>query len=367
MGNLHCAAPWRGLHINLDGDIRVCCAGRPGSFGNINKDSLECLTDSAYLKNIRQSMVDGQLHPDYCAACIENIKDDERSWFNATHLDLFADDLDVDEHHEFQSIDIRWNNTCNLACVYCSPYFSSTWAKREKISVGGSLVRHYDRVVNEIIQRSSQIKTVMLLGGEPLLIPQNLRLLEALRPEVKIVIITNLSVDLAENKIFQALKHFPHVDWCVSMENIEERFEFVRRGASWNMLLKNLSVIRDMRPQHTVGILAIYHVFNCTRLREFQMFADDLQIHVSWNTVSQRFLDPRWQSCSIRARARNEIELLLAQEHRSIGTKAFFRQVLADLLLNPYDPSITATLDDVIGKNRLWFETLWPEFVRTVS
>ena len=78
MNNLHCAAPWRGLHINLDGDIRVCCAGQPGSFGNVKTDKLDCLTQSQYLREIRRDVKSGKLHPTYCQACIGNIGRGER-------------------------------------------------------------------------------------------------------------------------------------------------------------------------------------------------------------------------------------------------------------------------------------------------
>lgn len=81
-------------------------------------------------------------------------------------------------------LEIWFNNTCNMTCLYCSPNYSSKWTNEIKnfgpINLGSSIVRnnviknpHYDRMVNDLWTyletAGSAIRHFHILGGEPLL------------------------------------------------------------------------------------------------------------------------------------------------------------------------------------------------------
>ena len=349
--------------MNLDGDIRLCCAGKSGSFGNVKTDSLACLTESGYLREIRDSIKTGVLHPEYCAACVDSVGRGEREWFVETHTDINYDEIPVDIAHEFQSVDLRWNNTCNLACTYCGPYFSSTWAQIKKARSNQPPSRHFDDVVDQIRNQNAPVKTMMLVGGEPLLIPHNERLVSAASKDTTVVVITNLSVPLESNRVFQALKSLPRVNWNVSLENIAERFEFVRQGASWSLLIENLHILMRLFPNHTVSISAIYHIFNCTRLREFMLDMRSRNINVNWNTVSQNYLDPRFHDQLLRDAALQEIQAMRSDPSIELTTteKKFFARIEESLMQNLYDPQNKKRLHDHIANDSEAFQKLWPE------
>ena len=50
MGNFYCAAPWRGLHINVRGDVKTCCAGNPNMLGNLDSQGIEEILNGTKLK-----------------------------------------------------------------------------------------------------------------------------------------------------------------------------------------------------------------------------------------------------------------------------------------------------------------------------
>ena len=62
MNNFYCAAPWRGLHINVRGDVKTCCAGNPNMLGNLNSQGIEQILGSDKLKEIRTAIRQGQYH-----------------------------------------------------------------------------------------------------------------------------------------------------------------------------------------------------------------------------------------------------------------------------------------------------------------
>ena len=56
MGNFYCAAPWRGLHINVRGDVKTCCAGNPNMLGNLDSQGIEEILNGTKLKEIRTAI-----------------------------------------------------------------------------------------------------------------------------------------------------------------------------------------------------------------------------------------------------------------------------------------------------------------------
>ena len=87
MNNFYCAAPWRGLHINIQGNVKTCCAGTPNMLSNLNSQSIEQILNGDKLKEVRAAIRQGQPH-DYCRNCINRERqggDSERSWHNSVN------------------------------------------------------------------------------------------------------------------------------------------------------------------------------------------------------------------------------------------------------------------------------------------
>jgi organic radical activating enzyme len=64
---------------------------------------------------------------------------------------------------------------------------------------------YYEQVCDFIEQHYEHIHEVALVGGEPLLLPENERLLDVIPESAIVTLITNLNVDLQNNKIFRKL------------------------------------------------------------------------------------------------------------------------------------------------------------------
>ena len=277
-----CAAPWRGLHIQVNGNISTCCAGAR-SFGNINNDTIESALGHPDLKKIRKEMIENGLPDSYCKSCKElknrNISC-EMDWHNDLNKDF--DIKTATDSYEFPVIfDARWNNTCNSSCIYCWSTFSSKWASilghpDEKINL-----QKYEDIDTFFKKNSDRLKTVSMVGGEPLLIKQNALLVDHIPDHTTIDIITNFSVDLDNNKVFEKLLTRRKVHWHISLDNIEDRYEYVRQGSKWHNLIKNLKTLgKAIRnpPEindHEIQFFPTYNLLNCTKLCEFQKFALD--------------------------------------------------------------------------------------------
>ena len=334
MSTISCAAPWRGLHINPRGDVKTCCAGDPNMLGNLNSQTIEEVLHGPVMQEIRQTVRSGQLHEKYCYNCIqaERYGRSERDWHNNVNPE-FDPQTTTDVEHLPALIDVRWNTTCNLSCNYCAEACSSSWAALKGIAVKSGARPYYEKVCDYLEQHRDSIREVALVGGEPLLLPENARLLDVIPQSATVTLITNASVDLESNKIFKKLADRQRVGWSLSFDNVGSCFEYVRNGAQWEKLLHNLDLIQAlMKNGQWGGIHAVYNVYNATRLVEFTEFARLRGLSIQWQSLYQPdCLDPARLGQEIAQLARDEISCLLESDIALANECQFFQNVLGGI------------------------------------
>lgn len=373
MSNFFCAAPWRGLHINPRGDVKTCCAGNPNMLGNLNEHSIIEILNSPGLREIRQSLSQGKAH-EYCSNCVQAERfgaDSERRWHNDTNPGFDYATAGPDYHYPV-IVDVRWNTTCNLSCNYCSEWASSKWSALKGIPFKSGSRPYYEAVCDFLEQHREHIRDVALVGGEPLLLPENERLLDVIPEDCAVTLITNMNVDLNRNRIFRKLEQRKRVGWSMSFDNVGPRFEYVRYGGDWAMLEENLARVRGLFGQgHWGGIHAVYNIYNATRIRELREFADEHGVTVLWQNLFQpECLDPFLHGRKVAELAAAEIEAWQAMGRATAAEQPFFAQALERYR------SITAARPGIEGQFRQHvadietryhadragdFQRLWPE------
>jgi len=286
--NNTCAAPWSNLHISLRGDFKPCCGGK-GEFGNIRDDAWT-YTDGTNnkLKTLKQSLIDNVDHP-FCNNCYE------KGWYDEFFANTKVDDVNK---FELKSVDVRWGTTCQLSCTYCDETNSSTWQKLKSnriipIQSSRTFKNKVDDLISFINQNKDTIIRVNLAGGEPLLLKENVEFLKVLPPHIRIEVITNLNVELDSNPVYQQLLKKDWVSWNVSMENIGQRFEFVRRGASWELQVNNLHKLeQDSKGTNSsINIHSLYHIYSALNLLEMFEFVEQFE-HLNLDWVQQELTKP---------------------------------------------------------------------------
>jgi MoaA/NifB/PqqE/SkfB family radical SAM enzyme len=369
MSNFYCAAPWRGLHINPRGDVKTCCAGDPNMLGNLNEQSIQSILHGPVMQQIRQTLRQGRPHEQYCHNCVqaERYGRSERDWHNQLNPEFNSNTVgDLD--HVPVLIDVRWNITCNLSCNYCGDKCSSKWADLKKIPFRSGARPYYEQVCEYLNAHQSHIKQVALIGGEPLLLKENERLLDVIPDDCLVTLITNLSVDLDNNKIFTKLSQRKNVGWSVSFDNIGSRFEYVRHGGSWNLLQKNIKKIQSCQ-EHKIGIHAVYNLYNATRLYELVDWAKSNNITIQWQSLYQPdYLDPLRLGQKIKTLALLELQRVLDRKDLTTSERDFLLRAVANydkpheiisiqVLADHVQEIETKYHQDQQGK----FNELWPE------
>jgi len=260
VGKPYCTAPWNGITVRENGVVRTCCSGKK-SIANLNVTSIQTIEQSPVLKQIRDTMLSGKPDPENCVECIEQEKVSGyaglRNHYNTYHPDFDLNNITL------KMVDIRWNNTCNLTCMYCGPEFSSSWSDKLNTINLKPVKPYQDELLDWVLKKAQTVKSIMLVGGEPMLMKQNYALLKHLPPDCQIDIITNLSYDLENLPCLNDLLSRSHsnVTWNVSAENIQKQFEYVRQNSNWNQFKNNLVFLQKHWPD-TVTVNMVYSVFS---------------------------------------------------------------------------------------------------------
>jgi sulfatase maturation enzyme AslB (radical SAM superfamily) len=260
-----CPLPWTGLMYNHDGKVKNCIRSN-NVIGNLQNNTIEEIMLGEQNIDRQTTMLKG-IPSHNCTPCYDLEQ-------NKTSFDVISDrifyikelksvNMRTYERGNFDlhTIDVRWSNTCNFACVYCSPEFSSKWAGELGTVQSAPTEEQRNQFKEYILTRAANLKHVYMAGGEPLLMKENLELLETLQqvnPDVNLRINTNLSK--VDTQVFDRVCKFKNVHWIVSVESIEEEFEYIRHGGSWLDFIDNLTVIQQLN--HKISFNMLHFVLN---------------------------------------------------------------------------------------------------------
>jgi radical SAM protein with 4Fe4S-binding SPASM domain len=257
----YCTAPWNGLTVREDGSVRVCCAGSQ-TLGNVNNESITKIYNNQSHQSIKKQLLAGE--PDEnCKNCIEAEKisgSSLRRHYNENYPTIDNDSL--------KFLDIRWNSFCNLHCIYCNEQFSTTWAEKINPGVIKILKNNFDQELEQwILERAVEIHELILVGGEPLLMKQNYSLIKKIPDSTRLSIITNLSYNLKNNPVTEALFARPvnNTIWNISAENYGDQYEYIRNGASYVQFEDNLKLLVENNPNN-ISMLMVYGLFSALNL-----------------------------------------------------------------------------------------------------
>jgi sulfatase maturation enzyme AslB (radical SAM superfamily) len=266
---------------NSNGDVLNCIRSqRP--IGNLKDNSIHnILKDNTETK---QNMLD---HKDGlgCHVCYD-LEGDKKGYDMISDRIFYLKELkavdkvlyDGVDNFDLHTIDIRWSNVCNHACVYCSSEYSSKWATELNIITEDPLIERVAELKQLVFDRADQLKHVYMAGGEPLLMKENLELLEILQqknPQVNLRINTNLSK--TSTRVFEKICEFPNVHWTVSVDEMGAEFEYVRYGGKWADFLDNLNQIGKL--DHKITFNMLHHLLNYRSLFDTIKFFKELGFH----------------------------------------------------------------------------------------
>ena len=276
-----CPMPWTGLMYNFDGKIKNCIRSvETEPIGYLQDCDIETILHGD--ENLaRQEKIINHSAVSSCQTCYDlersksafDIISDRK--FYIRELKSVSPNTYTLGNFDLHTVDVRWSNLCNFACVYCSSQFSSRWANELGKFHKTPTDEQQEKFKRYILDHAPNLKHVYLAGGEPLLMQENLELLEKLNPDVQLRINTNLS--RTDTKIFQRICEFKNVHWTVSAETLYDEYEYIRYGGSWSDFITNLTMIKSL--DHKITFNMLWFLLNYSSVFDFVEYMQNLGFH----------------------------------------------------------------------------------------
>jgi len=205
-----------------------------------------------------------------------------------------TDDVDL------KTLEISFDRTCNFACSYCNPAFSSTWVNDIRRNGPYTDLKSDGRNHFTHVHDSSQLysfgernpyvdaffawwetdlhKTLQELritGGEPLMSGYTWQLIDWFktnqgRSQTKLAINSNLGMSREKLLDFiERVKDIPHLDIYTSNEAVNGAAEYIRDGLEYNQWMSNVQELLNHDHIRAVHIMCTINALCLTTLPNF--------------------------------------------------------------------------------------------------
>lgn len=259
---------YRGLFIDRVNDdyikIAPCCQAEP----QIEQIGKFDFNNSIYLRYLRKQFDQGK-KPNECRRCWH----DESLGKSSRRTNVSSNQTPTDDV-ELENLTVYTTWACNLACIMCTPEYSSTWAKELNVSTDAleKIGRKFDKSKNFLDKFDvSKIKRIHFNGGEPLLNNEHERILEKF-DKAGVLNSTKLSYNTngtqyPSDKTLELWSQAQQVLLWFSIDGTENSYEYVRYPANWQKTIDNLLAIKNNMQKNvhfgfnvTVGCYNIFEV-----------------------------------------------------------------------------------------------------------
>lgn len=310
-----CAAKWYNATIWLGHGQTTSCHHPPGHNIDINEleDNPSAIHNTKHKKLMRKYMQEG-VRPQECEYCwkVEDIGRNnvsDRVYKTEIYQDkdiMKAGVMDWQSDVTLRTLEISFERTCNFACSYCNPAFSTTWVKDIKtlgpyrnivsdgrghfIDVAPWAAGFKDEELNPYIKAfwrwweselADNLEEIRITGGEPLMAPSVWKLFDWFKnnPErgrkMRFAMNSNLVPKKKEtlDRLIDASHHIPHFEVYTSNESVGTHSEYIRDGMKYEEWKNNL---RRLITEGNVKALHIMMTINGLCLSSITEFMDDM-------------------------------------------------------------------------------------------
>lgn len=313
-----CSLPWKHLATHPHGGCTLCCisdhtggASRARNFQgdkvewlSLNTNSINEIMNSDYYRQVRLEMLNG-VEPASCKRCY----DDERMGLRSKRIEenerYFSDDIvehtnsDGTISLDFEFIELRLGNVCNLRCRTCNPASSTKWIRDHKmlehklsfVTKYGDIERgtwyESDTFWDDLLSHSHNVKRIYINGGEPTLIKKHFSYLEKLIEtglNNNIELWYNLNLTNVDDELLAYWKQFKKCTISASIDDLGERNEYIRTNSVWETTLANLRKLKQESwiELSVVQTVSLYNIEHIAEFYDFIVHQEKIPIHINW-------------------------------------------------------------------------------------
>ena len=303
-----CGAKWYNATIWLGSGQTTSCHHPPAHAISIDEIAVNpAALHNTQTKKIEREMMQNGQRPTGCDYCwkIEDMGKDAIS--DRVYKTVIHSDEDLENAYKqpattdvnLRTLEIAFDRTCQFACSYCNPAFSSTWVNDIRrngpyinlVSDGrGHYTHPHDHSqlykfgeTNPYVEAFFKwwesdlhrtLKELRVTGGEPLMSGHTWQLIDWFkqnqgRSQTRLAINTNLGAEVDLDRLLDSTKGI-ELDIYTSCEATNKRAEYIRDGLDWQAWVANIekvakSGIRGLHVMCTINALCLPDLSNFVR------------------------------------------------------------------------------------------------------
>lgn len=248
----YCPSPWHGGFFTQS-EQSVCCAYPPTA-----NDSIATYLQGPEVQAVKTALSSGEIPPG-CQRCFDIESQGGKSIrqiFRRTYAESGIEfQRDPARPSRPQMIELRLGNLCNFRCRMCYPKWSSSIAlevaERPHLrgyftvnEMGQGRESGSDQFLQEIIAMIPQLRWINFTGGEPMIIPELITVMDAMVDQghsenITIQVTTNCST--VNPRITDRFSRFQRVLLTLSLDATRDAAEYIRDGTIWNRVDTNVA------------------------------------------------------------------------------------------------------------------------------
>lgn len=296
-----CHAPFVNLNFAQSGEVRACCYNNKHILGKWPEQSLKDIWFGSQIKALQQFILKDDLGGG-CIECGKMLDFGNHQGVKARFYDNHASYPIVEKVNNLKHkllggtdmpkvMEFELTNECNLECVMCTGYFSSSIRKnREKLP---PIISPYnDDFVNELDAFIPYLTDAKFLGGEPFMMEIYLKIWERIlkiKPSIRIHITTNGT--FLNNRIKDLLEGL-NAGIIISIDSVEkDTYKKIRVNGNLEKVMENLVYFMDYtkRKKTFISIAACPMTNNWRELPQLLDFCIERNITLYFNVVFYPF------------------------------------------------------------------------------
>ena len=269
--------------VRTNGDISICCQSNQATIEeqhkyNINSSSIDTFWQSEYLANTRKKLLAGEVLPE-CERCykcedqnitsLRQIRNAEYNIVQPKHAEKIIKYLGYDNLNTPIDFEIQITNLCNLKCIMCNEYESSTLLTENKLlKIAKSNQKDYEwnedaiEHIKELFYTETT-RHINIRGGEPFVVPQIKDILvtainNGTAKKISLHITTNAT--RFDKDWIDILNEYKEVRLMCSIDAVDKLSEYIRFGSNWESIKSNISLMRQVKNANIVIIATLQNI-----------------------------------------------------------------------------------------------------------
>ena len=278
MSKTYCPAPWISLNI-LPGEARPCCQW-DGKGGCVDLNQYTTLDKSDVEKmfiDTREDMLAGK-EVIGCEQCYSA----ENSGVKSRRQELI-EQYGIVSEVETKTLDISFDNICNLKCRGCCSTSSHLWQHDENKIYGRPVVSSKDKkyLENNVDINLDSLEYINVSGGEPFLSKKFKEFTDTLLEKnnlenLNLTITSNATVIPSDN-IYKLMLAAKELSLSLSIDGLGDLNHYFRHGADFDKCLETLEFFKNLKTlrgnKHTyLQIHTTVSIYNVNLLADIENF-----------------------------------------------------------------------------------------------